>query len=64
MTVLLPRDKNASRNIKQSKSESGYKTADVNKNKPRDINKPSILYNNKKINDNAKRFLSKPTVVR
>ena len=59
MTVLLPRDKNASRNIKQSKSELGYKTADVNKNKPRDINKPSILYNNKKINDNAKKVFIK-----
>lgn len=59
MTVLLPRDKNASRNIKPAKSLSGPKSADVNLNKPRDINQPSILPSDKKINDKAKKVFIK-----
>ena len=59
MTVLLPRDKNASRNIKPEKSLSGLKSADVNLNKPRDINQPSILSSDKKINDKAKKVFIK-----
>ena len=59
MTVLLPRDKNASRNIKLAKSLSGPKSADVNLNKPRDINQPSILPSDKKINDKAKKVFIK-----
>jgi len=59
MTVLLPRDKNASRNIKPAKSLSGPKSADVNLNKPRDINQPSILSSDKNINDKAKKVFIK-----
>ena len=59
MTVLLPRDKNASRNIKPAKSLLGPKSADVNLNKPRDINQPSILPSDKKINDKAKKVFIK-----
>jgi len=59
MTVLLPRDKNASRNIKLAKSLSGPKSADVNLNKPRDINQPSILSSDKNINDKAKKVFIK-----
>lgn len=59
MTVLLPRDKNASRNIKPAKSLLGLKSADVNLNKPRDINQPSILPSDKKINDKAKKVFIK-----
>ena len=59
MTVLLPRDKNASRNIKPAKSLSGPKSADVNLSKPRDINQPSILPSDKKINDKAKKVFIK-----
>ena len=59
MTVLLPRDKNASRNIKPAKSLLGPKSADVNLNKPRDINQPSILSSDKKNNDNAKKVFIK-----
>lgn len=59
MTVLLPRDKNASRNIKPEKSLSGLTSADVNLNKPRDINQPSILSSDKKNNDNAKKVFIK-----
>jgi len=59
MTVLLPRDKNASRNIKLAKSLSGPKSADVNLNKPRDINQPSILSSDKSINDKAKKVFIK-----
>ena len=59
MTVLLPRDKNASRNIKPEKSLSGLTSADVNLNKPRDINQPSILSSDKKINDKVKKVFIK-----
>ena len=59
MTVLLPRDKNASRNIKPAKSLLGPKSADVNLNKPRDINQPSILSSDKNINDKAKKVFIK-----
>ena len=59
MTVLLPRDKNASRNIKPAKSLLGPKSADVNLNKPRDINQPLILPSDKKINDKAKKVFIK-----
>lgn len=59
MTVLLPRDKNASRNIKPAESLSGPKSADVNLNKPRDINQPSILSSDKNINDKAKKVFIK-----
>ena len=59
MTVLLPRDKNASRNFKPEKSLSGLKSADVNLNKPRDINQPSILSSDKKINDKANKVFIK-----
>lgn len=59
MTVLLPRDKNASRNIKPAKSLSGPKSADVNLNKPRDINQPSIVPSDKKINDKTKKVFIK-----
>ena len=59
MTVLLPRDKNASRNIKLAKSLLGPKSADVNLNKPRDINQPSILSSDKNINDKAKKVFIK-----
>jgi tRNA-2-methylthio-N6-dimethylallyladenosine synthase len=59
MTVLLPRDKNASRNIKPEKSLSGLKSADVNLHKPRDINQPSILSSDKKINDKANKVFIK-----
>ena len=59
MTVLLPRDKNASRNIKPEKSLSGLTSADVNLNKSRDINQPSILSSDKKINDKVKKVFIK-----
>jgi tRNA-2-methylthio-N6-dimethylallyladenosine synthase len=59
MTVLLPRDKNASRNIKPAESLSGPKSADVNLNKPRDINQPSIVPSDKKINDKTKKVFIK-----